>query len=360
MNKLSLKKIIIIFYILIFVFLIFKNTTNNQESISQPIEETKEKQTIYKDVISIELLSDTKEIYSPGNNKGYRYGPSIIINEDQTYDCYFSSPGNNYNEWDYIRYRHTDSDFNYQKEEIVLRPTRGSLDACSVCDPGVFQYGEYYYIGYTATNDSKADGFNNSLFIARSKNPNGPFEKWNGEGWGKDVYPIIMNYSPEAWGYGEPSFVVVNDKLYMYYSAYLPSGYKTMVITASLNDENWPSHLSATHVSFYKYDSQDSCDVVYIEEDKKFLALTIANRMKDNSSIYVFESEDGLNFYYVDNINEGIEEFAHNIGISKRSNGHVSREDNLYIAYSYGSEWGRWPTVLKNIKLKDKQIEVDE
>ena len=35
------------------------------------------------------------------------------------------------------------------------------------------------------------EGLCNQLYVARSKNPNGPFEKWNGNGWGGDPAPII-------------------------------------------------------------------------------------------------------------------------------------------------------------------------
>ena len=153
------------------------------------------------------------EIYqlSTAQTWGYRYGCTYLYNDDGTIDAYFACVGTIAGEWDWISYRHSpDGGKTWTNEKIVLTPTQGSMDHFSNCDPGVVYFNGYYYLGYTSTLNS--EGFCNNLFVARSKNPDGPFEKWNGSGWGGyEPQPIVyydQNYT--SWGIGEPSFVELN------------------------------------------------------------------------------------------------------------------------------------------------------
>ena len=187
----------------------------NSEEIENSMETIKEKTinslfNVSKLVVEKEkhyeiAINDEGEvIYNPGSSNGYNYGPSIIINDDGSIDAWFSSPGNNGSQWDWIRYRHSEDGVNWSSSEVVLKPTPGSLDSCSVCDPGVIYFNDYYYLAYTGTNDVNRNGYNNSAFVARSENPDGPFEKWNGEGWGGDPVPMIEHTGdPSEWGIGE-------------------------------------------------------------------------------------------------------------------------------------------------------------
>ena len=126
------------------------------------------------------LTDEGVDIYQlPGNgNGGWRYGPSYIYYGDGRVDAYFASGGDS-GEWDRITYRSsTDDGKTWSAEKIVVYPTPGSMDGNSCCDPGAVYFNGYYYIGYTSTlNDG---GYCNNIFVARSKNPDGPVEKWNG------------------------------------------------------------------------------------------------------------------------------------------------------------------------------------
>ena len=133
--------------------------------------------------ITIDTADEGKVIFRSSEGY-YRYGPSIIEYEDGSYDAWFSAPGNSSTQWDWITYRHSDDGENWSKEKTVLKPTAGSADQCSVCDPGVVFFDGYYYLAYTSTDDYRHKGTNNSAFVARSKKPQGPYEKWNGKGWG--------------------------------------------------------------------------------------------------------------------------------------------------------------------------------
>ena len=118
---------------------------------------------------------------------------------------------------------------------MVLKPTRNTRDQYSICDPGVAFWNGYYYAGYTSTEHS--GGLENHLYVARSKNPDGPWEKWNGAGWGgTEVEPVVEFTQKGSWGIGEPSFVIKDNTVYLYYTydAGLPT---TRVATAHAGNE---------------------------------------------------------------------------------------------------------------------------
>lgn len=298
------------------------------------------------------------DVYAPLQGKwGYRYGPSIIYYPDGSIDAWFATPGIT-GEWDWFTYKHSDDGGKtWSYEKVVLQPTGDSYDHYSVCDPGVIFFNDYYYIGYTSTIVSTNGGINNNIFVARSKNPDGPYEKWNGEGWGGDPAPIIYyNESDSAWGAGEPSFVVLDGTLYMYYTWTCTDGNYTMVATANANDENWPGVLDKKGLAYTKIGAQDSCDVVYIEDIGKFVAFSTYDRFTATSGICIMESDDGINFTKSDIIRTGTLQFLHNMGISKRSNGHIQLDDELcFVGYAYSDgssdNWGKWATRFQNVTL---------
>ena len=197
-----------------------------------------------------------------GQEWGYRYGPSIMVH-DGICEGWFASPGDCF-EADWFTYRRsTDGGKTWSDERVVMTPTPHSMDWFSVCDPAVFKYGDYYYIGYTSTIFADAGGVCNNGFVARSASPTGPFEKWNGNGWGetretangtlhwigKPAPVIYYDEDWHDWGAGEFSFVVKDTTLYIYYtwSSRKADGSlysETRVATADVTDPNWPGHLT--------------------------------------------------------------------------------------------------------------------
>lgn len=311
-----------------------------------------------KEYLSFELLDEGEDIYVP-SNMGYRYGPSIISNDNKTYDIFYSSPGNNSSEWDYIRYIHIDENGEFSKEKIVLKPTHNSMDTYSVCDPGVIYFNDYYYLAYTSTQTKT--GNNNSIFVARSKNPDGPYEKWNGSGWGGKPYPVILNENNEDYfGVGEPSFVIKDDKLYMYYSSHTEFEDCTRIALFDLC-EDWPKTIEYKNSIIPWFYGNDSYDVIYLEDIDKFVAFTVFERMSKNSEIGIYESNDGINFEFSDTIKDGILNNAHNLGISKSLSGHALFNEPLYLSYAHSpddnNKWGRWSLYLQNIKLIQNEKE---
>ena len=292
-----------------------------------------------------------RNIYSPG---GYRYGPSIISYTDGTLDIWFASTGQQPGEWDWALHRRfSDGGAISTNESLAIRPTPRSRDAYACCDPGVVMFGGWYYLGYTSTEDVR--GVFNHVYVGRSRNATGPFDKWNGGGWGGDPQPIVtFDGHIDAWGAGEPSFVVVGDTLYIYYTWTDADKNQTRVMLADANNENWPATMREGGVCFDRVSGEDSADVKYIGEYGRFVQISTADRFSENSYIMVRQSFDGIKFEDSMRLYENIAKYCHNAGISGGPEGHINISEKNYIGYAYGSGgsvWGRWGTMLSEISF---------
>lgn len=284
-------------------------------------------------------------------NSGYRYGASILVNEDGTMDAWFAMTGCGAQQWDWISYKHSaDGGKTWSEEKCVLQPTPDSYDHYSCCDPGVIYFNGYYYIGYTSTVN--ANMCDNCIFVARSENPDGPYEKWNGNGWGGDKpQPIVFFSEPQnLWGYGEISFVELNGTLYMYYTLSGASGHSTQVSVANALDENWPATMEYKGIAV-NGGSNDSLDVKYVEEYGKFLAISTDQRLTTDSYLTFFESNDGITFEQVDIVKKNVYHFCHNSGMAGTKNGHITKDMPTFAAYAYGPDWGVWNTRVQEFSL---------
>lgn len=304
--------------------------------------------------INVTIEADTGyDIYMlpAGKDSGYRYGASIIVNEDGTMDAWFAMTGCGSEQWDWISWKHSDDGGKtWSEEKCVLQPTPNSLDHYSCCDPGVIYFNGYYYIGYTSTVN--ANMCDNNVFVARSENPDGPFEKWNGSGWGGDnPQPIVFFSEPQnIWGHGEISFVELNGTLYMYYTLSGASGHSTQVSIANALDENWPATMEYKGIAV-NGGSNDSLDVKYVEEYGKFLAICTDDRLTTNSYLSFFESDDGITFTQVDIVKKNVYHYCHNSGMAGTKNGHITKDMPTFAAYAYGPDWGVWNTRVQEFTL---------
>ncbi|MBQ9879779.1 MAG: hypothetical protein IJM45_05015 [Clostridia bacterium] len=301
--------------------------------------------------ILAEAVDTGIDIYNPGTDvSGYRYGPSMILNTDGSLDVWTAANGPG-DIVDMVSYRRLyDGGRRGSADKIVLKPTGGGYDDFSTCDPGVIKFGGYYYIGYTTTLDLR--GVDNDVCIARSKNPDGPYEKWTGSGWGVEPYPMIeYTDNPDYWGAGEPSFVLMGDKVYIYYS-WNTTGSATYLAIADATDENWPATLEYKgEVIPFKNDG-DSADVKYLDEYGRFIAVFTEMRFSEDSFVSVWESFDGVEFRQSCVIKTNTAKRLHNCGISGRADGHIGAGDPVYLGYAYGV-WGPlgWSTRLHELKL---------
>ncbi|MCR5783571.1 MAG: hypothetical protein K6G90_12660 [Clostridia bacterium] len=288
---------------------------------------------------------------------GYRYGPSMILNSDGSLDVWSASNGPG-DMIDLVSYKRYSPDFKEStKEVIALKPTAESYDHMWTCDPGTVKFGDYYYIGYTTT--ANPGGIQNVVCVARSKNPEGPFnEKWTGSGWGTDVQPLFPYTDDQnCFGAGEPSFVVMGETLYVYYSWCNETGATTRVATADATDENWPATLQFHGECIPPKNGGDSADVKYFDEYGRFVAVFTEKRFSDESYVAVWESFDGITFRPSGFVKANTCKKLHNCGISGRADGHVAAGDPVYLSYAYagadidGISWGNWATRLHKVTL---------
>lgn len=262
--------------------------------------------------------------------------------------------------WDQVSYQHSDDEGKtWTAEKMVLKPTYGTEDQLSVCDPGVAKWGGYYYIGYTSTQDTR--GTDNNAYVARSKSPTGPWEKWNGSGWGGKTVASVVNYTgnPDKFGAGEPCMIVKDSTVFFYYS-WNDNGTTTRVATGNAYDENWPATLKTRGVAINKssIDGSDHCDIKYCDTLKRFIAVHTASRMNASSKIVVWYSSNGLYFTKAGELTGALKPYLHNCGISGDAKGHIDITKPQYICYAYGSTWASWNTRLNPLSFTKNGVPV--
>jgi hypothetical protein len=299
------------------------------------------------------------QVYPGGS---YHYGPSIII-EDSVIHMWTCSVGTGSTEWDVIRYHHSnDNGQTWSPDEVALVPTSGTLDTYSCCDPSVVKINNYYYIGYTSTTNPT--GAQNQLFLARSLVPNGNYEKWNGTGWDSShPQPIVAYHGPPtAYGIGEPTLVLKDNLIYVYYTNSDGIGSYTDLAIAQLNSTNqdtWPLYLQYKgHVIYRRVNlSEDSTDIKWCPELQLFIGVTTINRFSVQATVGVYVSTDqyGLEFQPIPYIGARVQLGTHNIGISGSTSGWYYLENQThFVSYAYqpeGSGWGNWPTYLTPVEI---------
>ena len=282
----------------------------------------------------------------------YRYGPSMIINDDNSIDCWLAATLGYGGETDVGVYRRSyDNGLTWTPDVAAVRPTYASEDWHWTCDPGTIKIGDYYYITYTSV--LWPGGVDNNLFVGRTKDPAGTcIEKWGENGWGSDPKPIVaFDGLKGQWGAGEGSMVVLGDTLYLYVT-WCDDIFSTRVYTADATSENWPETLKFRGIA-YRHDGlgEDSADFKYVDAYKCFVSVASGNRFSDDCYIHVNVSYDGI--YYRSEVRlrhktEGslIESGMHNMGISGDSSGHIDIfGKQQFIGYAYapdGSSWGVW------------------
>ena len=91
--------------------------------------------------IRLTVTDPGTDVFTPSTTclPDYRYGPSMILNDDGSIDAWFSAPGDGSREFDWISYRHSDDGgTTWSDEKVAISPSPDSPDALSTCDPDVF------------------------------------------------------------------------------------------------------------------------------------------------------------------------------------------------------------------------------
>ncbi len=312
------------------------------------------------------VAGDGRTIYTTTGDFKYRYGPSIIMNDSGTIDAWFASPGHNGKADEFTWRRTSNGGQTWTAEQTVMTGgTKPDLDWWSVCDPGAACFDGYYYMAYTSTTNTSSDGglqgLENDCFIARSTSPSGPWQRWNGSGWGGSPQPIIeymdgseYNDGPAGkWGIGEPSIVVKDETIYLYYTYDAGGTPLTKVATASRSNPNWPGNLTFHGTAVDKAwladrdgvgtdnplrGTYDSCDVKYVEDYDLFYAFHTSWRITQQSRLSVWTSTDGITFEYLGDVTGNILPYSHNMGVSGDGLGHVNLSKTQYVSYAFSPE----------------------
>lgn len=312
-------------------------------------------------------VDEGKTIYEPQGNWGYRYGPALMYDRDGVLEGYFSGPPATGREWDDLFYmKSADYGNTWSQEEVGVKPIPGTREEYSACDPTTFKYDGYYYVLYSSTIESQ--GRYNDVYGARSTSPTGPWEKWNGTGWSADDSQPIVCYGANAdyYGIGEPSAVIVGNKIYLYYTykGTLGNGAvvnHTRVAVGDITRDDWPLTLVHKGVAVGgKDDEEDSLDVKYIDGYDIFLGVTTRKRFSKQAYIQFYQSFDGITFYEIYDCDcSKAEERLHNIGMTGDEHGHIDLSVPQYVSYAYaknGLDWGFWSTAINRIHIKITQI----
>lgn len=297
------------------------------------------------------------DIYQGG---GYHYGPSFLIHPDTLIEVWTTMPGGS--AWDFIHYKKSaDKGHTWTGDAVALQPIPGSEDALSNADPGVIRIDSFYYIGYTSTMN--ASGTDNHAYVARSTNPAGPYQKWNGSGWGGNPAAFIrFDERLEGYGVGEPSFVRKGDTIFIYYTWLTDVVNETRVAIAPATDPDWPGKVVPQGIAIQRAGGggsggyvilEDSHDIKYCDSLGLFIGVSVMNRLKADASVLFYFSADGIHFKKGGCANRAVQPYAHNIGISGTlQDGHIDLTYPTFIGYAYGPDWGNWNTTLSPVRIE--------
>ena len=204
----------------------------------------------------------TDELFGdPIEENFYNYCPTIMFEGGNTIHIWYCSNKDSGNVTDYIGYRkgtlHSDGKWTFTDKELVLsHGASGEWDSRHACDPsiikGEFNYkGEKYnylmaYLGCLTSN-----GNVNEVGIAVSKNPEGPWVKYDNNPFAN--YKDSNEYGTDGanfWGYGQPSVVNLNKKgrVLLFYTKGVKTGTYTQCEEWDLSNLDSPVKIASMKV----------------------------------------------------------------------------------------------------------------
>jgi len=296
------------------------------------------------------VLSDLRSTpvgFESSNASPYLYGPSIVLFEGKYYQFYCSPGGGS--SWDYIRLQTSTDGLSWSTPSIILQPQNG-YDMESVCDPSVINFHGVWYLYHTCINTkSPPDGYaNNRICVSLSDSITGPYYT--------KTEPVIQDLTCPGTGpycVGQPSALVVNNTVYVYYTNQKggepgpnPGYIYLATSTDGLNFKLLPNIIY----------SQRDVDVKYNLQSKQFLMI----QSDVGSTVVTWStSSDGINFLPYD-INRNIITNPNlpnggsnnNPGIAGLPDGTIG-SGATFSAYgsSLSANWGDWLLYRTNIVL---------
>ncbi len=228
----------------------------------------------------------------------YAYGPSIILKDD-VYHVFFCSGGNIFPAFDYVRYvKSTDGGKTWTAPVDMLH---GNTEL-GACDPSVVYYQGFYYMFFGSAYYTAPNLTQTITEVARSQNIDGPYLTYTERGTWEDtpsdakviIKPLVFrDTNPTGYGAGQPTVVVRNGKLLMWYTddSENPEFYaSTKFMLESADPVTWtPSPDKRINST-----PQDSVDVKYDAKLNQFVMTHIEAPFEQGASLSRSYSSDGL------------------------------------------------------------------
>ena len=231
--------------------------------------------------------------YTPpvlGGNPSYAYASSII-HKDGMYHQFFCSVG--VGGWDSIRYNTSTDGVHWTTPVIKLVNTGAANQDFSACDPSVVFFNGYYYMFYgSAYLSPNGNSSATVIQVARSQTIDGEYRIYAQDGtWGATASNppkrLITPYQDvqNTYGAGQPTVVVQNGTLYMWYTddsystaSYGPGAQDNIFMLTSNNPVEWnPCHYSGTQAEcpHLTNTGEANVDVKYDTVNKKFVMFSL-------------------------------------------------------------------------------------
>ena len=249
------------------------------------------------------------------------------------------------------------AEWSAQPDDPSVAPTSNLLDKNYAKCASVVKAGNYYYMAYQGSQTYE-ENYDNCVFIARAETKDAiNWEKWNGSGWGGDPAAVIDLQLPATdtyFGAGEPSLVVKDGTIYLYYTYGITEAQlDTYLMTANASDENWPASLSdkgcVMDRSAFATTAMDGASVVYAEEVNSFIAIHSVNNNEVNSYFAVWQSADGVTGWsHIGTIYSNTRVRARYPRFVTNEEGHVPASSAYLISYQFGTSQSKWQTYMSS------------
>ena len=290
---------------------------------------------------TLDYSAPGKLVDSTDNGYGFGYGPSIIKVDDM-WHMYFCSSGTSNTDWDHVRHAISQDLIHWSAPDTVLK-TSDPVNERSTCDPSAVFFnagdGDFYYLFYSG---SKKD-VQTVNFVARSQNPSGPFSKFTERGtWEVNALdPKIIQYpfhaTPDTaplYGLGQPSVVVKNAQLYMWFTDntnYWPTNRDAHIYLSTSTDAVHWSAPGLTNVDSV------SVDVKYDISNNVFVMFSQEGHHAADAHTVARESRDGITWGASHAITlPAAVPYSNNIGVSGGMRGELL---NGIMLVAYGAPW---------------------
>jgi len=243
---------------------------------------------------------------------------------------------------DQIRHATSTDGISWSEPRILLF-TSDSVGERACCDPSLVRFKEWWYLFYSGN----AKDVQTVMFVARSKNIEGPYLKFTKRGtWEQNpVDPQIIlgpiNPVPDSvrwYGAGQQTVVVKDGKLLSWYfdnTSDYPTRQRPLVLFSSSDDGvHWSAPVPVKNASDNSDLASGSFDVKFDPARNSFVLFDIIDDHNESTYLIRRFSTDGIIWSQPEVLCDSFSfpNHAHNVGVSGDENGHLLTE-GVIIGY---------------------------